>query len=71
MKQTVEALVDDKGNVRLIEPIAVKGVRRALLTVLDELPVNLDETLYAAEKSFGEDWLRKEDASGGFLGDAP
>ena len=25
------------------------------------ISVNLDETLYAAEKSLGEDWLRKEE----------
>ncbi|MEZ5613739.1 MAG: hypothetical protein R3E35_00835 [Rhodocyclaceae bacterium] len=61
MKQTVEAVIDEQGHVRLTEPVAVKGVHRALLTILDEQPPHVDETLMLAEKSLAEDWLRPEE----------
>ena len=37
--QTVEAVVDCQGRVRLLGPIHVKGTQRALVTVLDEMAV--------------------------------
>jgi hypothetical protein len=61
MKQTVEALIDEQGRVRLTEPVIVRGVHRALLTILDEPPPHLDEALMLAEKSLAEDWLRPEE----------
>ena len=36
MIQTVEAVVDGQGRVRLLGPVRVEGLRRALVTVLDE-----------------------------------
>ncbi len=61
MKQTVEAIVDERGNVHLAEPLSITGVRRALLTVLDEPPSALDETLLSAEQSLAADWLGPEE----------
>lgn len=61
MKQTVEAIVDERGHVRLTEPLSITGVRRALLTVLDEPPSVLDETLLSAEQSLAADWLGPEE----------
>ncbi len=61
MKQTVEAVIDEQGHVRLTEPITIKGVHRALLTILDEPPLHLDEALMLAQKSLAEDWLRPEE----------
>ncbi len=61
MKQTVEAIIDERGHVRLTEPIFITGIRRALLTVLDEPPSALDETLLSAEQSLAADWLRSEE----------
>jgi hypothetical protein len=40
MIQTVEAVVDEQGWVRLLSPVQVGGPRRALVTVLDEPPVD-------------------------------
>jgi len=36
MLQTVEAVIDEQGNVGLLEPLSLPGPRRALVTVLDE-----------------------------------
>jgi len=61
MKQTVEATIDEQGHVRLIEPVKVKGTHRALVTILDEPPAELDETTQLTEKSLAEDWLNPEE----------
>jgi hypothetical protein len=39
MIRTIEAVIDASGNVQLLEPIRIKGVRRALVTILEEPPV--------------------------------
>ena len=61
MKQTVEAIIDKQGRIRLVEPVDIKGGHRALVTILDEPPVEMDETTQLAEKSLAEDWLRPEE----------
>lgn len=61
MKQTLEAMIDEQGHVRLVEPVTIRGVHRALLTILDEPPAILNETLMLAEQSLAEDWLRPEE----------
>jgi hypothetical protein len=35
MLQTVEAMVDETGNVRLLEPLHLSSLHRALVTILD------------------------------------
>jgi len=61
VKQTVEAIIDEKGHIRLIEPVEVKGVHRALVTILDEAPIEVDEVAQLAERALGEDWLKPEE----------
>ena len=61
MKQIAEAVIDENGEIRLIEPLYVIGPHRVLVTVLDESPAHWDETLLAAEKSLSTDWLRSEE----------
>ena len=61
MKQTVEAIIDEKGHVRLVEPVEIKGMRRALVTILDEAPAEIDEVTHLAEKALAEDWLKPEE----------
>lgn len=58
MKKTAEAIIDEKGHVRLLEPIYIRGVHRALVTILDE---PLESAGLLAEKSLAEDWLRPEE----------
>ena len=38
MIKTVEAVIDEQGNVRLLEPIHPRTARRALVTILEESP---------------------------------
>ena len=41
MIRTLEAEIDTNGNVRLLEPLRLARKRRALLTVLEEEPKDL------------------------------
>jgi hypothetical protein len=38
MIKTVEAIIDEQGNVRLLEPVHPRSARRALVTILEEPP---------------------------------
>ena len=55
MIRTAEAIIDEHGTVRLLEPVQVAGSRRALVTILDEEPAIL------SERSLAEDWNRPEE----------
>ena len=61
MKKTVEAIIDEHGHIRLIEPVEIKGVHRALVTILDEPPSEVEDTTQLSEKALAEDWLRAEE----------
>ena len=61
MIQTVEAIVDKDGQVRLLGPVAVDTPRRALVTVLDEPAAVPGEAALLAEVALAEDWLRPEE----------
>ncbi len=61
MIHTIEAIVDEKGEVHLAEPLKIKGVHRALLTILEEPPVDVLETTFLSESSLSKDWLRAEE----------
>lgn len=37
MLRTVEAVIDSKGNVHLMEKVSITETRRALVTILDEV----------------------------------
>jgi hypothetical protein len=57
-----EAVIDERGTVRLLEPVEIAGVRRALVTILDEEPTSLThETPIVSERSLAEDWNRPEE----------
>jgi hypothetical protein len=61
MIQTVEAVIDDTGRVRLLGAVHVTGPRRALVTVLDEPAAVPGEAALLAEPALAEDWLRPEE----------
>jgi hypothetical protein len=65
MLQTVEAMIDETGNVRLPEPLHLSSVHRALVTILDEThPIAAPETAFLREPALGADWNRRgEDAA--------
>ncbi|MCE0522431.1 MAG: hypothetical protein LV480_05925 [Methylacidiphilales bacterium] len=62
MIQTLEAVIDEHGAVRLLEEIHLPAARRALVTVLEDEPVGHPaETAYLSETALAEDWNRPEE----------
>ncbi|MEI2691123.1 MAG: type II toxin-antitoxin system Phd/YefM family antitoxin [Anaerolineae bacterium] len=49
MLRTLEAVIDQKGAIRLLEPVRLTERRRALVTILDDLP----ETNGRSPRPFG------------------
>ena len=61
MIRTVEAVIDEQGNVRLLEPIHPRTARRALVMILDQGPDRASETALISEAALAEDWNRPEE----------
>jgi len=62
MIRTVEAVIDERGNVRLLEPVTVPSARRALVTILEDSPSTLaPEIALLSEAALAEDWNRPEE----------
>ena len=62
MIKTVEAVIDDQGRVRLLEPVALAGSRRALVMILEEEPAaDPHETARLSETALAADWNRPEE----------
>jgi hypothetical protein len=62
MLHTLEAVFDELGYVRLLEPIALTAPRRALVTVLEEeSKLQIPETALLSEAALTEDWNRPEE----------
>ena len=68
MIQTIEAVVDVNGRVRLFGEFRIGGPRRALLTILDEEASFPGEAALLAEAALAVDWNRpEEDAAWAYL----
>jgi len=62
MMRTVEAVIDENGNVRLLEAVHLQASRRALVTILEEQPVaGVCEAALLSEPALAEDWNRSEE----------
>ena len=62
MIRALEAMVDERGNIRLLESIHLPAVRRALVIILEEEPaINVSETALLSEPALAEDWSRPEE----------
>ena len=62
MIRTVEAVIDEYGNVRLLEPVHLPAARRALVTILEERAVaGPPESALLSEAGLAEDWNRPEE----------
>lgn len=60
--QTLEAVIDEHGTVRLLEGIRLPAARRALVTVLEDEPAVIPaETAMLSEAALAEDWNRPEE----------
>ena len=58
MIRTVRAMVDAKGNVRLLEPVEITASCMALVTISDD---EAPETALLSEEALARDWLRPEE----------
>ena len=62
MIRTVEAVIDEHGNVRLLEPVELPVARRALVTILEERAVTgVPESALLSEAALAEDWSRPDE----------
>ena len=72
MSQTFEAVIDEHGAVRLLKPVHLTGMRRALVTILDDQPAWDESELEANYRAMAEDEVRESEAlelSEGTIGD--
>ena len=62
MIKTIEAVIDENGQVRLLESINLPAARRALVTILEEEPAtSIAETALLSESALAEDWNKPEE----------
>ena len=62
MVRTIEATIDEQGNVRLLEPVKLPSTRKALVTILEDAPsVLVNETALLSERALAKDWNRPEE----------
>jgi hypothetical protein len=62
MIRKIEAVVDEKGTVRLKEAVRLSAPRRAVVTIFDEdRVVKVDETALLSEPALAQDWNRPEE----------
>jgi len=62
MIRTIEATIDPKGNINLLEPVKLSSSCRALVTILEEKPlIHINEEALLTEKALAEDWNRPEE----------
>ncbi len=62
MLRTLEAVIDEQRNVRLLEPVDLPASRRALVTVLEEASdIHVSETALLSESVLAEDWNQPEE----------
>ncbi len=62
MRQTIEAVTDEDGILRILEPIKLPKLRRVIITILNEEPS--DEMINIAllsEAALARDWERPEE----------
>lgn len=73
MIQTVEAVIDENGQVHLLESVSLPEARRALVTILEEEPgAGATGTALLSEQALAEDWNRpEEDEAWSHLQQAP
>ena len=60
MIKTFEAVIDDRGNVKLLEPVHLKSSSRVFVVILDEPAVHDNETALLSEAALS-DWTRPEE----------
>ena len=60
MLKTIEAVIDEQGNVRLLEPVRLTSSHRAVVVILEESIAIRNEMAFLSEESL-KDWTRPEE----------
>ena len=60
MLQTIEATIDEQGNVRLLQPIQLSKPQRAYVTILAD-GEDIPDTALLSEAALAKDWNRPEE----------
>ena len=60
MHRTLEGVVDEHGNIRLLEIVPLVAGGRVLVTLLDEEHA-VDDVTLLSEAALAEDWNRREE----------
>jgi hypothetical protein len=72
MLQAIEAVIDQNGILRLLEPIQLPKRRRVIITILDEEADEDANLALLSEVSLAKDWERpEEDAAWSHLAQLP
>lgn len=62
MIRAVEAIIDERGQVRLLEAVELERARRAIVTILDDEPaLHSVEMALLSEAALAADWNRPEE----------
>ncbi len=62
MLKTIEAVIDQDGTLRFLEPIQLPKFRRVLITILNEEPTDeLANLALLSEPALAKDWARPEE----------
>jgi hypothetical protein len=61
MIQTIEAVIDADGRVRLLGAVTIDAPRRAIVTVLEEPAERFEEVTRLSEPALAEAWARPEE----------
>jgi predicted DNA-binding antitoxin AbrB/MazE fold protein len=62
MLQTIEAVIDQNGVLRLLEPIELPKRRRVIITILNEEPSDeITNLALLSELALAKDWERPEE----------
>ena len=61
MIQTIEAMIDEQGRIRLLGAVNLAGPRRVLVTILEEPAATPGEAALLAEAALAQDWNRPEE----------
>ncbi len=59
MLKSINAIVEENGEVHLQEPVSLPHACKAIVTIIDE--TDIPETALLSEKSLAEDWNRPEE----------
>lgn len=73
MIRTYEAVIDHTGSIRILEPVSLPALHRALVTVLDdEAEPTAMETALMSQPALAVEWdTKEEDAAWSHLAQLP